>query len=294
VTSFHRDTFIECWSETVSNSPFDDSDPVADQASAGSGSLVAPIDGWLPPPPGAEWVAPSKPLPPLRLHHLFSLTAVVAVMLGINGPQQTTEMNMQSPFPSGWQSVLVASGVVYTIMLATAVTIVAYGIAWRRRGVRFFHHPGHWLLVVIAVMSVLTSLAGLIYRIADAVWDITRSMTASINEINWVVISIFVGTMWTGLIANVALNIYVAIKKCHESHWRWVFGVRAVAAIIRVLGDLALIAFLLRAARIDRRSQAPRDVLHWYGVWLQIAICLYFVIVMLVSIGLFVYNAFGR
>jgi hypothetical protein len=270
------------------NSPFDEPDELAPAAEA---APAGPADGWMPPPPGTSRIVESEPLPPLRLHHLFSLTAVVAVMLGINGPQQAAQMNVQSPFPSGWQSVIVASGVVYTVMLATAITIVAYGIAWRRHGIRFFHQPGHWLLVIIAVMSVLMSLAGLIYRVADSVWGITRSMS---TDINWNLIWIFNGTMLVGVIASIALHIYIAIKKCEESRWRWVFAVKAVAVIIRVLGDLIVVLLLLRAARVDRRTQTPRDFLHWYGVWLQIAICAYVVIMMLVSIGLFVYGTYGR
>jgi len=272
----------------MNNSPFDNPDELPQEATI---AAAVPIAGWAPPPPGTTWIAESESLPPLRLHHLFSLTAVVAVMLGINGPQQAAQMNAQNPFPRGWQSVLVASNVVYTIMLATAITIVAYGIAWRRRGVRFFHHPGHWLLVVIAVMSVLMWLFGLIYRIADSIWGITRSMATNID---WNLILILNGTMLVGVIASIAFHVYIAVKKCDETRWRWVFGVKAVAVIIRVLGDLVLIMFLLRAARVDRRTQTPRDFLHWYGVWLQIAICAYIVIATLMTIAMVVSGMYGR
>ena len=94
--------------------------------------------------------------PKLRLHHLFALTAVMAVLLAIQGPQRK-DVNRDvvvAPLhivPAEWGM----WGVVYQILAAAAITVLVYGIADYRRGLTFFSQPGHWILVEIAVSTAL-------------------------------------------------------------------------------------------------------------------------------------------
>jgi hypothetical protein len=61
-----------------------------------------------------------------------------------------------------------------------------------------------------------------------------------------------------------------------------------VAVLIRVLGDLVVIVMLVIAARADRKSGTPRDILHWYGFWLELA---YHVMVIVATIFFIVFFA---
>src|SRR5262245_18140124 len=80
--------------------------------------------------------------PRLRLHHLLVLTAVMAVLLAINGPQRDYGNYKPSEL---FRILSIALGTAHTLLSAVALTALGYGIAWYRRGMRFFDQPGHWL-----------------------------------------------------------------------------------------------------------------------------------------------------
>jgi hypothetical protein len=187
-------------------------------------------------------------------------------------------MDAEMPFPRWVQTLMVGGGIIYTILAAAGVTSVAYGIAWRRQGVRFFHQPGHWLLVDIGIFAVISSLMQLVVRI---VWprfdggDVSSSMS---------LIWIINGISAVGGIAHIGFNIYISLKKCHERRWKWAFAVKAIAVVVRVVGDLVLMLLLLRAARVDRASKTPRDAMHWFGMWLQLAVSGFMVVFLILVV----------
>jgi hypothetical protein len=90
----------------------------------------------------------------LRLHHFFSLTAVMALLLTIAGPQNYL-MGGDIELPAPILVIQSVFGVAYEIPSAVALTALGYGIAAYRRGELFFNQPGHWLLVEISIVALL-------------------------------------------------------------------------------------------------------------------------------------------
>ena len=212
-----------------------------------------------------ESLSTGAQIPQLRLHHLFALTAVMAVMLGISGPQYDFG-EQDSAVPDLLSLFLVAWGIVYSILTAIAITVVAYGIVWQRRGFRFFYQPGHWLLVEIAVAGVLGLLLDVIFRLLP--------YSATTNSIDPPGLAVFlIGTFSSGLF-RLAVNIYIGLTKCSERRWKWVFFLKAIAVILQVVGDFFVLVMLSRASLVDRQSRVHRDLLHRCGVIIQIALSL--------------------
>jgi hypothetical protein len=209
--------------------------------------------------------------PPLRLHHFFVATAVIALLLSVNTWLRDNDTRSFSGFMMSGQ------GVVYTIVTGLALTLVLYGAAWRREGRAFFDLPGHWLLVQQA-------LAALVF-IAFAVGNVLSGFTAD-RPMMWVMPFYF-------LFMNVfmiCVCLYAAKKIADTLAWRLLFvadALRIVAALVIpimiqftsmrqftfVLGAMELVTFaiLIIAAVGDRRAGRQRDWPHWVGVWLRLA-----------------------
>jgi hypothetical protein len=204
----------------------------------------------------------------LRLHHLFALTAVAAVLLAINGPQQNYWGQGDFQPPRLILALFTLWGVLYVLMLSVAVTAVAYGIAWQRRGLVFFDQPGHWLLVEIAVVGLFSLVPGIIFR-----W-LFSTTSGDFQEGDFAMVSMmFVGlySLVTIVAIPLALNIYIGVKKCDQTRWSVVFYLKAVSNILFGLGAIVVFIALLFALRGDRRAAIVRDPTHWCGVWLQLA-----------------------
>jgi hypothetical protein len=203
--------------------------------------------------------------PRLRLHHLFALTAAMAVLMGISGPQY--DFGDESVrVPQFLRVIQVAWGILYSMLAAVAVTVVGYGIAWQRHGVRFFDQPGHWLLVEIAVAAVLGLLPQLAYRAMVGAGGRVDM------DVPWFAM-MTVGSLSIFLF-RVGFNIYIGVKKCVERRWKWVFYLNALAAIMPAFGDLLVLILLSRTSLIDRREGLRRDLLHRCGVSIQLALSL--------------------
>jgi hypothetical protein len=256
-------------------------EPNASDESAGN----PPTRGWAPPPPGAAWTEPSAPLPPLRLHHFFSLTAVTAVLLAMMGPRYANPQ-WQMPFPGGPQFVFLGVGILNAIFGAIATTFLIYGFAWRRRGIRFFHQPGHWLIVDISVAAVLSAVVQLGSRL---IFLPLEEQHVALPSAAYIVFSLF---SLIGLFGRVGLDVYIGIKQCYEPRWKWVFFARAIAGIVQFLGDLVVVLLLFRAMRVDRRAHIERDIAHRCGVWLQIASTGIFVLSVTMAFYLIIFGGY--
>src|SRR5262245_40891832 len=87
-----------------------------------------------------ETVSPPGP-PPLRIHHFLVATAVAALLLTLAKLLVSDEtMALTGYFTSG-------PGIVSILLGGIELTLIGFGIAWRRQGRRFFDQPGHWLLL---------------------------------------------------------------------------------------------------------------------------------------------------
>jgi hypothetical protein len=222
--------------------------------------------------------------PRLRLHHLFVLTGVMALLLAINGPQRNfnyagTKYQLQ-PFV---RSLLLVVGITHTILAAAALTALGYGIVWYRRGLRFFDQPGHWLLVEVSVATLVGIVPSIAYRwlAAGNYQHMTfgdTQMVISIMVTGYSLIFLVLGRM--------ALNIYLGRRKCKERRWKFVFYAKALGTVLFGLGALIVVPSVIHALRADRREQLPRDAAHRCGAVLQLALsCL-----MLVSAAMMVYS----
>jgi len=213
----------------------------------------------------------SEPQPPrLRLHHLFALTAVMSFLLAVNSPHWNASYEGFT-MPPPLKSALVITGVLYTVIASVAVTATAYAIYWQRQGLVLFHQPGHWLLAETAGATMLGLVPQSISHVVTAGYG-GADLLANSEIMPFVVAGLMAtfGLAIAGLI--IALNIYIAHKKCDESRWSTVFYLKAVAALIPLIAHLLVLGFLMRAIYVDRREGQPRDALHRCGIVVQLAV----------------------
>jgi hypothetical protein len=228
----------------------------------------------LPPLDSANEIAPADPTflddrpQRFRLHHLFVLTAVMAVLLAINGPHR--DYAGFNPPPVLMMLWLVI-GIAHTSLSAAALTALGYGIAWHRRRLRFFDQPGHWLLVEISLTALFGIVPGIGYRLLG---DIGNPKQPTMGDIHMgIVIALMGYSLLVLVFGRIAINIYLGRTKCNERQWKSVFYAKALAAILFGLGDLIVCLMTILAVRADSRQQVTRDAGHWCGVAIQLALC---------------------
>ncbi len=189
-------------------------------------------------------------LPPLRLHHLLVMTAVSSVLLASFGPGLGSLANNDA-LGQIWIAMAVW-GTIHAFVVAFAITVSAFGIFWRLRGIRFPREPGHWLLVAVAASHILTVFFALLLRVFT-------------DYVRW--------NYWLAQVPAAILDVYIGFRWCVERRWRWVFYLKAFAAFVPVLGDLLLMVMISRANLRDRRMGMQRDALHRSGYLVQLMLC---------------------
>lgn len=232
--------------------------------------------------------APTHVLPApqrLRLHHLFVMTAVLAVLLFANRPAESPGFTMPPAVKLVFEAVVVCSDIINAI----AITAILQGLVWRRRGYMFFHEPGHWIMVSMTI-SALVGLATVFVQSLLLPSDFSKP-----EQLNYV--AIFASTLIFPAITigMVLMNVYIGMKKCAERQWQQVFYAKA-GEIVPLFGTLAVLWLLDRAVRADRPQRGgvkqptryadfvppivapihpghPRDPAHRCGVVLQYITC---------------------
>ena len=194
-------------------------------------------------PPFSEEIG----LPPLRLHHFFAFTAASALLLSTFGPSINAVSSVEAI--GRYWLLLAIAGTIYSLLVAFAITVTAYGVAWHRKGIRYPRYPGHWLLVAITVSYILS-------------FVLASILPNSVYPGEWL--------MWAWKLPIACVDIWIGRIKCEERRWRWTFYLRGFAALMPILGDLPLLVMISRANLIDRRLGVRRDVLHRCGVTIQI------------------------
>jgi hypothetical protein len=248
-------------------------------------------------------IKPARPR--FGLQQVFVFIAVMAVILGTSqyGPLRGIEI------PRFAQFAFIGSQITHAIVASLAITIVAYGIVWRHRGIAFFNEPGHWLLVCITASQMIHLGTTLAFR-AIALYqgvphlEMMKRMPTTL-------------ILLPSTLALVALNIYIARTKCQDSLWRRVFYAKAAAEVLSVFGELLVLLFLERAVRAenpkrskwrqkaqrvqsvppiqtDIRSARQRDAEHWCGVVSQFVISGSMAVLFLAFIAYFVYLVAAR
>jgi hypothetical protein len=186
-------------------------------------------------------------IPPLRVYHLLALTAVAAVILTRSRP--SFDALSRSESLRHFQHIFTSVSVAYSFCVSFAITATVFGLLWRRYGINYPFHPGHWLLVVFSASYLLLMLVGI--AIPSELLG-RRSIS-------------FVSNLLSAL-----LDIYIGRKYCLEARWSRAFYAKAFAAIVPVLGDMLLLIMLSRAGLGDRDNRIQRDWLHRAGVVIQI------------------------
>jgi hypothetical protein len=232
--------------------------------------------------PPQEDIAIDDARPRLRLHHLFAVTAVFALLISVTG-QGWYYDTPGFKAPSFLRGFYLIYNVAYQFVAAIAVTAFAYGLAGYRRGQPFFNQPGHWILLDLSLLSLLSLPMMLTYR----VMGITNAQSFE-TEFGLIV------AMLTGvyslvlLFGRLALNIYIAVKKMPEGRWMALFIAKAVGSALAILADFVIIPLAIRAARIDRREGVQRDGFHWCGYYVQLAVSTLLILSLAGTISMFV------
>jgi hypothetical protein len=208
----------------------------------------------------ARVVRPTSP--PLRIHHIMTITAVAAALLSVGQQiRHSKRMGLEELFASSW-------GAMYAISTAISVTLVMFGFAWRRRGYAFFSLPGHWLLLMQA--------AGISFILALAIAVFAGNGLAAAPL---VVYSLGIQLVLFGL------NLFAAWKISDSLGWRMYFLTQSFMFVLGFLFRFLLFRYeslyfvfyaplllLLIAAIGDRVKRRARDWPHWVGVALPFAV----------------------
>ena len=215
---------------------------------------------------------PTDP-PPLRIHHILVATAVTAVFLSFARSLQQPEIGGLFAFISS------GMGVMYAVSSSLALTALGLGLYWRRRGIAFFHQPGHWLLISHAF--------GVWVVVLAAVFLVMRPAGQSALAAD------FFGLFFLALnLAMTCIDLIAAWRVGDTRWWRLLFifkglmviGVFALSMLVFSLGSLQMFALahvgvqlflfflLVGAATNDRRARRKRDWPHWLGVFLSLAV----------------------
>jgi hypothetical protein len=232
-------------------------------------------------------------LPPLRIHHfLLAMTgvALVAVYQGWNGGPV---------FASDYRQFVAEIYRILSLILQTsAATTFFLLLKWRYHDrLQFEIEPGHWLLLLVTIEFVFTTLLGNLYvQLGD---QVDFSHLAFVYDL-------FFRVLPQLLIAGACA---LAFQLNEKAHWKWLF---IVICLIALSGALWLgiqlfpygfmygifdlewmpwwvhqptsiffapaiqLFFLTKAVRSDQTANALRHWTHWCGVITWVAILLAF------------------
>lgn len=226
-------------------------------------------------------VMDTRPVPKFGIAHLFLLTAAAALLT------YPTRGIMQSDFGPDERFRYFMIGHQFVIALLMAVPVASLG-GWAlsyRRGERFPAAPGHWLLIMEGVGSLMLSLFGWFWMmILDDDFTI-RDGLETLIFVAYAGVTVVMGS----------LLLVVAFSCIRESRWRVAFILLAIAAmanaaqyifiyfmlqsttgmmmsgqwIVGVLSSLAqFTAFgsIVVMAIMDLRDPERRDWIHWTGI----------------------------
>lgn len=240
--------------------------------------MTDPADG----PTDANWGAAG--LPRLRIHHLLLATIVVATVTALYASL------MQSRDSAPISYFIYVLGL--AIPQAVAITTLALGIHWKRRGIGpFFDQPGNWLALIVVIEFALRTARPLYHAIVTSgIWPAPAfSFWMPMIVYTWL------PRVFTGFVLLIAPR-YI----CQKVAWRRFFIVAGAAQMfttsfdvfggwilvdlatshqdlvkfayvaVYAIADIGIPCLLFLGIRADRRLQTSRHWSHWCGVaaWL--------------------------
>jgi hypothetical protein len=209
---------------------------------------------------------------------------VAGVLMTIDGRQ----INQLSTLPqAATRALIVTETVIHVLLKAAVLTAAGYCLVWRRRGTLALSQPGHWLVLVMAVVIAVSY--------GNQLTELAKNETASLDQLRREVaqVLLFMAHLLFQLSPWI-FCVYIGLKKCTERRWRWFFFTYATAGLLQLLiplvtswlvggisissarfyyyGAIGLwiteLALLTYAFAVDRQQRMPRDALHWSGVGL--------------------------
>jgi hypothetical protein len=219
----------------------------------------------LPPAADASQADSMSRRPQLRLHHFFILTAVAAALMAFLGPALARWTETDIEVPKWLRLAYLILSMLYVFVIAAATTAMVYGVVWRRQGISFFDQPGHWLLVEIGALGILSMVPTVL------AW---RLFLSDDDTFSWTAFQFFWISSLVVMAGNLGVNTYSAWKKCREWRWKAVFLLMAVSSLSHVVQAFSACSILVMMALLaavfrDRRNQVFRDSAHWCGVNLE-------------------------
>jgi hypothetical protein len=163
---------------------------------------------------------PRGDLPPLRIHHFLVWTTVMAVSFAVHG-----WTNLSESSATLWA---VTIAIVQFILISAALTCLLYGTVWWWRDLRFPSEPGHALVILVGISTILSTLMVVLisgfdaepYEFANAYQGFRGSIpywTAWLSRWNGLIIAVLV----------LLLSIAFAVWLVSGVRWRLVFALIA-------------------------------------------------------------------
>ena len=219
-------------------------------------------------------------LPPLRIHHFLTCTAIIAAFMSF---YQTFAGRLDHSELGIDQNYLVIRGILEGVI----VTACSYGIYWRWLSYRFFGEVGHWFLLLKACNIILDFFV--FFYMTLFVWILRGwfEMDVVVASIPWVMHSYqIVGLviLWFGarratdtpawrrfVISIILFKIlylgWYGLYLITNSLWGTVAGERDLVVGIANYGFPAVwIGFCLHALWVDRSMGKKRHWSHWLGI----------------------------
>lgn len=211
------------------------------------------------------------PRPPLRIHHILIWTAVVAVFVAVH-------MTLRR-IGSLDGVVFALMDLVDTLPQALAMGVLMTGLLWRHRGLPFFDEAGHWLLLVLVVHLLQSTLQAILFA---SRWN--ASSPGAVDQLLWLGIEgippLAIGYMLLGPARRASDTIYWKLC-CYSAgilallplyYFAFQFSARPIAVnytyalwCVRLLAALGALACYVRAMRNDSRRHRSRHWSHWWG-----------------------------
>lgn len=242
-----------------------------------------PGDSTPPQSPGECPFGPRSPFaehyrpPRLGIIHLLAWTAATAVLLKFSLAMEMIRDARIGPTPQARHVFVEALGLIGTV--GSAAALVGAGILLlakiRRRGGRL--QPGHWLLVIVAAVLLLSLL----------IWGLqTLALLAELDGYYPSYPRWWVFARWSlPEILSAGMYFYAALASKDGRTWKSCFGVLAAVSFMWglwyvglglsdrpwlwfnfPLGSMIVGLVLLVTVLVDLRHGPRRDWLHWLGV----------------------------
>ena len=180
---------------------------------------------------------PEQSLPPVRIHHFMLWSIVSAVMLTLLKTADDQGVGT---------SLMMGGNIPYLLNQSLALCGLGMGLHWRRRGLRFFHQPGHAAFISYGIAS--------IFLVAwTLLWKFSGSSAMYGAGYSWLGMFLVYG-WYAQLLLQAGLSLFFAYQFRAFRRWQCFFLVQALATLMQIVGYLGvnnLLVGVLRTVSAD-------------------------------------------